>query len=253
MFDDTRPAALDAHKGAPAWADFRVGDHGEAVQLLQRLRDGDVPVVLSTPHGVAVTSQLWSLDPVREQLSFSADASSPRLQLLAESAEVAAVGYLDHVKLQFDLSELLLVHGASSSVLRSRWPQAIYRLQRRSSYRVRTLQRHAPKARLRPPAIPDMQLALRIIDVSVDGCALGLDDDVPALQPGITLQGVRIELDGDTAFTTGLQVQHVSSLQPGHSGVRLGCRMLQLDAHAQRALQRYIDRTQHRRRLLSRP
>ena len=251
MFDDTRPAALDALEGVPAWADFRVDDRGEAVRLLQQLRDGDVPVMLSTPGGVAVSSQLWSLDPVREQLSFSADEHSPRLRLLVEADEVTAVSYLDHVKLQFDLRELLLVHGAGSSVLRSRWPLPIYRLQRRSSYRVRTLQRHAPKARLRHPAIPDMQLALRIVDVSVGGCALGLGDDVPALQPGITLHGVRIELDGDTAFNASLRVQHVSSLQPGHAGVRLGCEMLQLDAAAQRALQRYIDRTQQRRRLLS--
>jgi c-di-GMP-binding flagellar brake protein YcgR len=45
-----------------------------------------------------------------------------------------------------------------------------------------------------------MQLALRVLDVSIGGCALLLPADVPALEPGVTLQGVEIELDADTRF-----------------------------------------------------
>jgi len=252
MFDDTRPAALDGDGATDPWSAFRVDDRADMLSTLQQLRDAGVPVVLSTPAGVAISSQLWSMDPVREQLCFSADDASPRLGQMAQADEAVAVSYLDEVKLQFDLTELLLVHGHGSQVLRARWPQTLYRFQRRDSYRVRTLQRHAPKVRLRHPSMPDMLLALRIVDVSAGGCALALPDDVPPLQPGVTLHGARIELDGDTAFNASLKLQHVSSLQPGASGVRLGCELLALEAPAQRALQRYIDRTQQRRRLLSR-
>jgi c-di-GMP-binding flagellar brake protein YcgR len=136
-------------------------------------------------------------------------------------------------------------------VLRTAWPHPLYRFQRRAAYRVRTPERHAPKALLRHPAIPDMQLTLRIIDVSAGGIALSLPEDVPALQPGVRLNGVRIELDADTGFVATLQLQHVSLLQPGASARRLGCTMLELNGAAQRALQRYIDRTQQRRRLLA--
>lgn len=252
MFEDTLPAALDAAGVDDPWSPFRVDDHAEMLRLLQQLRDGAVPMVLSTPQGVAVTSQLWSLDPVREQLNFSADGDESRLQLIAQADEAVTVSYLDSVKLQFDLVEMLLVHGSRTQVLRARWPRLMYRFQRRTGYRVRTLERHAPKARLVDGSLPQTALALRIVDVSVGGCALALPDDVTPPQRGATLHGVRIELDGDTAFNAALKLQHLSELQGGGGGVRLGFEMVDLDAQAQRALQRYIDRTQQRRRLLSR-
>jgi c-di-GMP-binding flagellar brake protein YcgR len=251
MFQDTKPAALGPNGDPDAWADFRVADSTERLRLLKQLRDGSVPVTLSSPQGAGCSCQLWSIDPPQQQISFSADADSVHVQQLAFSDEAVAVAYLDNVKLQFDLSELMLVHGASSCALRARLPGVLYRFQRRASYRVRTFERRAPQATLRHPSMPDMRLSLRIVDVSVGGCALVLPEDVPALQPGSCLAGVRIGLDGDTGFDATLRLQHVSAMHGGGSGVRLGCEFVELDGQAQRALQRFIDHTQQRRRLLS--
>jgi len=251
MFQDTRPAALGTDGRVDRWAEFRVDDPTELLQLLKQLRDGSVAVHLSAPRGHALTCQLWSLDDVHGQMNFSADGASVHLQQLAQGNEAVAVAYLDNVKLQFDLVDLVLVRGASASALRARLPTLLYRFQRRSSYRVRTFERHAPNVRLRHPSMPEMQLRLRIVDISVGGCALVLPDDVPALQPGIELHGARVEIDNDTAFSATLRLQHVSSLHGGGAGTRLGCEWLALDGAAQRALQRYIDHTQQRRRLLS--
>jgi flagellar brake protein len=251
MFQDTQPATLGPDGDADAWAQFRVSDGAELLRLLQQLRDGSVPVTLSAPHGVVVNSQLWSVDATQRQISFSADADDGRLQRLAQHDEAVAVAYLDHVKLQFELADLLLVHGAKSSALRAGMPAVLYRFQRRASYRVRTFERRTPKALLRHPSMPDMRLGLRIVDVSVGGCALLLPDDSPALQPGTRVGGVRIELDGDTCFDATLRLQHVSAMPGGGEGQRLGCEFVDLDGQAQRALQRYIDHTQQRRRLLA--
>jgi c-di-GMP-binding flagellar brake protein YcgR len=161
------------------------------------------------------------------------------------------VAYLDHVKLQFDLVDLVLVRGTQGSALRARLPAQLYRFQRRAGYRVRTFERSAPQARLRHPSLPEMQLQLRIVDVSVGGCALVLPDDVPALQPGTELRDARIDLDADTRFHATLRLQHVSAMHGGGPGLRLGCAFAGLDGTAQRSLQRYVDHTQQRRRLLS--
>jgi hypothetical protein len=48
-----------------------------------------------------------------------------------------------------------------------------------------------------------------------------------------------------------LRLQHATSMMSAVPGLRLGCELLQLDAGATRRLQRYIDLTQKRRRLLS--
>ncbi|MGL6109282.1 MAG: flagellar brake protein [Rubrivivax sp.] len=255
MFQDTRPAAPgpEAGTGTDPRADFRVDDPADVRRLLKQLLDTGAPVTLNAPRGCAITSQLWSLDAAHGQMSFSADAASPHLQRLAMGDEAVAVAYLDQVKLQFDLADLVLVHGAHASALRATLPQVLYRFQRRNSYRVRTLERRAPMALLRHPSMPEMQLSLRIVDLSAGGCALSLPDDVPALQPGSSLCGVRIQLDSETHFSTTLRLQHVSTL-PGDGdggGVRLGCEFIDLDGDARRALQRCIDHTQQRRRLLA--
>jgi c-di-GMP-binding flagellar brake protein YcgR len=173
------------------------------------------------------------------------------MQRLAQCDEAVAVAYLDSVNLQFDLDDLVLVHGSHSCALRAQLPTVLYRFQRRASFRVRIFERRAPRAQLRHPSMPEMRLNLRIVDVSVGGCALVLPDDVPALQPGSRLGGVRIELDGDTSFDATLRLQHVSAMHGGGHGVRLGCEFIELQGQAQRALQRYIDLTQQRRRLLA--
>ena len=129
-------------------------------------------------------------------------------------------------------------------------PQQQTRFQRRGAYRVRTIERYGPTARLAHPAIPDMQLALRVLDVSVGGCALWQPDDVPALAAGVTIAGVDIALDGETRFHAALTLHHLSSLAPHGRGVRVGCEW-QLAGPAERSLQRWIDQTQKRRRLLT--
>ena len=96
-----------------------------------------------------------------------------------------------------------------------------------------------------------MQLALRVIDVSIGGCALFLPDDVPAMQPGMVMNQVQLDLDADTRVMANLRLQHVSVLNAEARGARLGCEFVQLGADGERTLQRFIDQTQKRRRLMS--
>jgi len=132
MFQDTQPAALGPAGGLDAWADFRVTDSTELLRLLKQLCDGSAPVTLSPPQGMAVTTQLWSVDPAQRQISFSADADSVQMQRLAQCNEAVAVAYLDSVKLQFDLNDLVLVHAGQSCALRADLPAVLYRFQRRN-------------------------------------------------------------------------------------------------------------------------
>jgi len=254
MFEDTRPAEFDAAGDADAWAEFRVSPEAERLRVLRELRDGNVPVMLSSAGGDMLTTTLWALDAPQRRLSFNADAGSALLARLVESDEAVAVAYRDNVKLQFDLHGLVLVRGAMASVLQAALPTEIYRFQRRSAYRVRPPERHAPVARLRHPSMPEMMLALRVLDVSVGGCALWLPADVPPLQGGTELGELRLELDAETQFSCAATLRHVSSMgRADHSpvGRRVGCEWRQLAGHAERVLQRWIDQAQKRRRLLA--
>lgn len=251
MFHDTRPAELDTTSGEDVWAPFRVHHPQERLALLRKLRDCHVPVILNGPGGAVLTSTLWSIDDKQQRLSFSANPGLPALERLVEGNEAVAVAYMDSVKLQFDLHDLVVVHGVQASTLQCAVPQAVYRFQRRGAYRVRAAERHGPTARLRHPSIPDMQIALRVLDLSIGGCALWLPQDLPPLQAGTRISEVTVELDTDARFVSALQLQHVTSLNAGGTGVRLGCEWVKLPGPAERVLQRWIDQTQKRRRMLS--
>lgn len=250
-FMDTQPAPIDDRDGIDPYAAFRVESAREIVALLRELCDSATPVQLTGPEGASLGSGIWAVDASSGRLSLQVEETHPLLGRLLESEECTAVAYLDAVKLQFDLDDLVLVRSARACVLQARLPRHVYRFQRRQGYRVRTIERGSPVARLRHPSVPDMRVTLRVLDVSIGGCALLLPDDVPGVAAGITLHGVRIELDADTRFDVSLKVHHLSSIQSHSRGVRLGCELSRMDGAAERALQRYIDNTQKRRRLLS--
>ena len=137
---------LDAMGASHDLSQFRVGSPAEIVALLRQLADGNVLVHLSTPEGASYTTTVWALDPARGLLCLSADAHDHKLQALLESEEVVAVGYLDSVKLQFDLHDLVLVHSGRDSALNVRFPRVLYRFQRRASFRVRPLSNMASRS-----------------------------------------------------------------------------------------------------------
>ena len=249
MFQDTKPAPLDRGGATDAWSEFRVTHPRELQSLLRELHHGSVPVNLSAPGGACLTTTLWTCDADRRRLSFNADDGHPQLQQMVDADEVVGVAYLDNVKLQFDLHGLLLVRSGGACALQAAWPSVVYRFQRRDAYRVRPSERHAPTATLRHPSMPEMQLALRVLDVSIGGCALLLPAGVPPLQPGTRIGDVRIVLAGDTRFEVMLVLQHVTGMQHSENGVRLGCEWGPFGGSAQRSLQRWIDQTQKRRRL----
>ncbi len=253
MFQDTRPAELDSTGEHDPWGPFRVASPTERLSLLRAVRDGQVPVVLSAPEGSALSVALWAVDELQGRLNFSIDPRAPQLAALVDADEAVAVAYLDSVKLQFDLQGLTLVRGMQSSALQCALPAEIYRFQRRSAYRVRPRERQGPVATFRHPALPEMPLALRVLDVSIGGCALWLPPDVPPLQAGTLINRLHVELDPDTEFEAAARLQHVSASGSslGENGVRIGCEWQQLSGPAERVLQRWIDRSQRRRHLLT--
>ena len=251
MFEDTRPASLDGLGTGDALAEFRVTAPGEIRGLLKQLMDEVVPLNLSASDGSAYTTMLWTVDPAAGRVSFTADMMAPAVHDIVEADECAAVAYLDRVKVQFDVTDLVVVQGHKASVLQARLPQEMFRFQRRNTFRVRTIERTAPTASFRHPGIPDMSLALRVLDVSIGGCALLQPANVPALQPGVVIKGVRLSLDADTQIDAGLMLHHVTSTGAENGSVRLGCEIVGMGPTAQRALQVYIDQTQKRRRMMS--
>jgi flagellar brake protein len=248
---ETRPAPLNGMGGDEGLDEFRVTSAREIGLLLKQLLDGSVLLNLNGSDGGVFTSAIWTLDSTRGTIGFNADPNDPALQSVLHSREVVVVGYLESVKVQFDVRNLVLVHGNRASVLSCPFPRQMFRFQRRNAFRVRPLMRSAPVARLLHPDMPDTEFGLRIIDISIGGCALFLPSDMPMMNAGVTLDNVRMELDADTRLEVRLRLQHVTSLDNEGKGLRLGFEYVRPGGDALRTLQRFIDLTQKRGKLMA--
>ena len=249
---ETQPAPLDGMSGKDALDEFRISSPRDIGTLLKQLLDGAIVLSLHGSDGSVFRSAIWTMDSARATIGFNADPNDPAMQAIVHSHEaVTVVGYLDSVKVQFDVRHPVLVHGNRASVLSCPFPREMYRFQRRNAFRVRPLMRSAPVARLRHPGQQDSEVALRVIDLSIGGCALFLPSDVPALTAGVTLGGVRMELDEDTRLDVNLRLQHVTSINNENRGVRLGCEFVRPNGDTLRTLQRFIDLTQKRGKLMA--
>jgi c-di-GMP-binding flagellar brake protein YcgR len=231
---------------------FRVTSNFEIRAILKQICDAGVILTITSENGANYVTRMWAFDTQRDVVSFAADDHDSRLASLTESEDLTVVGYLDSIKIQFELSGLLLVHNGKQSALHSSFPRELYRFQRRSGFRVRPLLNSTPTAHFVHPDVPDLELDLRVLDVSVGGCAVFLSDGIPDLRPGANIPNARIQLDADTRVLVNLRLQYVSVLNPDSHGIRLGFEMVNLPADAERALVRFVDQTQRRRRFLAR-
>ncbi len=249
---DTSPMPLDDMSQTPGGLDdFRITSPVQIKSMLRTLVDSAVPLSINGPEGAMLSATLWTVDTMREAISFSASPDDPHLHSIVQSNEAVVVGYLDNVKLQFDANDLVVIHGGRTTALSCAFPSVLYRFQRRNNFRVRPVLRNTPTARFTHPQFDEIELSLRILDVSIGGCALFLPHDIPPLNAGCVLTDVEFDFDADTRFSVSLRLHHLSTVNADAEGLRLGCEMLRLPNSAERMLQLYIDQTQKRRRMMA--
>lgn len=246
------PLSPDEPEARSALDDFRITEPFEILTLLRQMQEGHSLITIATPRGASFVTTLFEVNKAKGVVRFALDTHEPQLERVLDSDDVVAVGYLDSVKIQFDLDGLVHVHGGQGqSALNGRVPRELFRFQRRSSYRVRPLVKAGPSLRLRHPAMENVWLDLRVIDVSLGGIAVFVPEDAPLIEPGTLLTHTLIELDDDTRFNASLRVAHITGVNDTAKGVRMGCEMEGMSGEALRTLQRFIDQTQKQRRLMA--
>ena len=250
---ETRPAPLDNMSTSEEddVEQFRVTSPREIGIILKQLLDGSVLLNLNAGNGMVLTSAIWTMDSARGTIGFNADPRDLAVKALIESHQVTVVGYVDNVKLQFDVNGLSLVNGNRASVLSCAFPREMYRFQRRNAFRIRPLMRTSPVARMRHPDMPEMEFALRIIDVSMGGAGIFLPNDVPLMNAGTLISDVRLEFDADTQLEVSMRLKHVTPIKAETGGVRLGFEFVRIGGDAVRTLQRFIDLTQKRAKMMA--
>ncbi|MBV8468495.1 MAG: flagellar brake protein [Burkholderiaceae bacterium] len=234
-------------------SDFRIDASPEILGYLRDLMKGQVRIHLSSPGDLTLQTQIWAFDAAKDVLAFDLSTADTRVaEALRDSDEVTAVAYLDAVKLQFELENLVIVSDSDGKVLRASVPRQMFRFQRRQAFRVQPTGNAYPRLVLNHPHDAALPLRLRVLDISIGGIAAQLPSDVPDFRLGTTIRETILELDRETHLSTSVRLQRVSRIEHG-GGTQLGFAFGELNAQAIRDLQVYIDQTQKRRRQFGLP
>ena len=226
--------------------DFRIASPRRVEEMLSRLLIEKEAVSLHA-HGAVLTARLAAVDKDADSLRLEIEAADHDTPALLENEEMVAVALLDNIKVQFDLKESTWVRDGQHDLINCKLPRELFRFQRRDAYRVRPLWCDMPMATVTLPGAKYADLQLRVVDVSLGGCALLLPQALPAIQETGLLLGVSIALDGDTAFCVDLRVRNLTPIDGNNAGTRLGCEFVNPQGDVQRLLQRYLFDTERRR------
>jgi c-di-GMP-binding flagellar brake protein YcgR len=230
--------------------ELRVTSTAEITAYLQQLQREGAGLLLAGPPGQSLPSRIVALDADADLIGLEIGADPEGVsESLVALGEITAVAYLGTIKLQFEVDAPVLVSGEQGTVLRGTLPTRLYRFQRRQSFRVQPAGSAYPRVIVPGGAEPGR--ALRVLDISIGGLALALPPDFTVLAPGQVAEGLVLELDRISALRITLLPHHASPMAGDAGGMlQLGCAFVDLDAHAARSLQVYVDQTQKRRRLL---
>jgi c-di-GMP-binding flagellar brake protein YcgR len=226
--------------------DFRIAAPRRIEEMLNRLLIEREPVALHA-HGAVLTARLVAVDKDDDKLRLDVARADQDIPGLLKGVELIAVALLDNIKMQFDLKESTWVRNGQHDLIDCKLPRELFRFQRRDAFRVRLLWCDTPKATVTLPGSKYADLQLRVVDVSLGGCALLLPQALPLVQEASLLLGVAIALDVDTAFCVDLRVRNVTPIAGGNAGDRLGCEFVNPQGDVQRLLQRYLFDTERRR------
>jgi c-di-GMP-binding flagellar brake protein YcgR len=188
---------------------------------------------------------LLSVKPEFEELVFDATAL-PGVERLDGRAGISAEAHVDAVWFRFEAGHAEVWHGAAQPAFRVRLPQSIARVQRRDSIRYPVPAMNPPVCYV-PAAKHEARLPpLRLMDISVSGAGLLLDESRPSLKVGDVLSGCVLELPGIGGIQTDLVVMYASGA--GDRGPRrLGCRFSNMLATSLRHLTHYVSHLERER------
>ncbi|OVZ58407.1 hypothetical protein CDO46_26535 [Pigmentiphaga sp. NML030171] len=225
--------------------DFRISQPLEILTLLGRMVEQAEIVALVAADGVSCLSAIAGVDRGRRLLWLFGTPGDARLEHLLASPWMVAVGYLDHVKIQFRVQNLQWLPGDAGSRLACLLPLELYRFQRRSYFRVRPVMRPAPVVRAHAPEAGG-PVELEVIDISMTGVGLLLPPGSPPFPVGTPLPRATLALGPATRLAVDLKVMHVTPRRAPEQGHHMGCTLDGLDEDGMQVLQHFISQVQLR-------
>lgn len=190
-----------------------------------------------------INAVLLSFKPHYGELVFDgAELTQPHL--LSGNGHLNAEATYDYIHVRFSGAHVEPTVFEGAPAFRCTIPSVIARRQRRNSVRFPVPALNPPVVRAVIDARSKTQPSLRVLDVSLGGISLLLEDDAADIAPGRQLSDCRMELPGRGVVITDLEVVHIDTQRGGPDsglhGRRLGCRFVGVSMLALEHVRSYV-------------
>lgn len=208
-----------------------ITDPGQSLRLLREAGKTFASLMLWTKEQeIVVHSQISLVSETDQLITVGCPKGfNPRslLEFMATSGQTSC--YFSVSLQRASLFFRAKFNGASDTGLSFFFPEAVYKVQRRSDLRFPIPHGHVLKVDLEDPLFPEKTITWKATDISARGCAILIpDEESPTYPVGLTLKNLRFAIQGRRIEVPDAEVRHkqilssTSTLAGKTSGVRLG-------------------------------
>lgn len=228
---------------------FRVQEPRAVLRLLTEVVNTRALITLYNKQdfSIFIVSRLLSISGDEIELEIQTEPS--RHAAMLEHGSCIVVGFLDQLKIQFEAT--FVDSDITSTVARCQIPSSVFRIQRRSAYRIRPPVGQDGKVSVRGE--PGEEDYFELVDVSATGLSFRRLAQDRFFSIGERLDHARMELGSIAPVPCCIQVRVVIKLQEViglPSAWRIGCEFVNMPAEIERAVQVYVQDTERTLRRL---
>jgi len=195
---------------------------------------------------VFIVSRLSAIDGDTIELEIQTEPA--RRASVLQHGYCTVVGFLDQLKVQFEA--VFIGADPESEAVRCKLPETLFRIQRRSAYRVRPPIGQPGQVAIRTE--PGQEHHFELMDLSATGLSFKRTADEKLFELGELIQHARMELGPRVPIPCSFEVRAIIQLQvvTGMPAAwRIGCEFVNMPAEVERSVQVYVqdvERTLHR-------
>ncbi|PPT41944.1 pilus assembly protein PilZ [Xanthomonas arboricola] len=220
--------------------------------LLRQLLDQRAIVTMHVAgRDMAVPTAVLEVDEDDDCVILDGSHNEASNRAIQEAKYLLCYAQLERVNIRFRLETPDRLEREIHVAFRADLPEAMYHMQRRESYRLETPITDSPICIIRQDEAQggNLNLQLRVIDISSGGLAVSLTDGMPLLEPQRTYRNCTLQLPDTAPITLPLTVcsQYKQTLPNGSEGFRVGMQFSDLPRGADETIQRYIFRVDRQR------
>ena len=187
-----------------------------------------------------VETEFLGVNPHYEELVFSPGSDPDALERLLSAGSFGVETTLDSIRMLFIATHAEDTQFKGIRASRARIPDQLARMQRREAVRVAASKEKPSYCMVRVSA--DIELRLRVDDVSVGGLGLILESPESGIGAGKTFHECSLELPGIGLMRCTLQIVYVNESPADPTQRRAGVRFVELPGLSREQVRSYVAR-----------